>query len=218
LPGGIRRRVVDWSGTLTKPDAHKRHGRDRRIQAMKTVLLTLIAVVVVVAFAGWMMLRRGLSAREEPSGLEAWLATKARGLAIPADARSLQAMPATPEMMEEGREHFVEDCSVCHGVDGSGNTDFGRNMYPRTPDLRAADTQNLTDGELYYIISNGIRFTGMPGFGGEESDEELWGFVHFVRRLPNLSPEEISAMETMAEQGESESEESEEEETPSPGR
>ena len=58
--------------------------------------------------------------------------------------------------------------------------------------MREPDTQQLTDGELFYIIKNGIRFTGMPGWGGE--DEENWKLVLFIRHLPKLSPKEIELM------------------------
>lgn len=98
--------------------------------------------------------------------------------------------------------HFVEHCSVCHGVDGRGGTTFGRNMYPKVPDLTLADTQQLKDGELFYIVSNGIRFSGMPAFGGEDSPQEIWHLVAFLRRLPQLSPEELKRMwETAGEAG-----------------
>jgi hypothetical protein len=69
---------------------------------------------------------------------------------------------------------------------------IGENMYPPAPDMRKPDTQNLTDGELFYILRNGIRFTGMPGWGGE--DDENWKLVHFIRRLPQLSQKELELM------------------------
>ena len=100
--------------------------------------------------------------------------------------------------MAEAREHFVEHCSMCHGIDGRGQTVIGRNLYPKVPPLTDADTQQLTDGELFYIISNGVRFTGMPAWGGEDSPESIWGLVAFIRRLPKLSPEEIKLMQEMA--------------------
>ena len=72
---------------------------------------------------------------------------------------------------------------------------MGRNLYPRAPDMRRASTQNLTDGELFEIIRDGVRLTGMPGWGG--SDSENWKLVHFVRHLPDVTPEEIEAMERL---------------------
>src|SRR5205085_6663700 len=90
-------------------------------------------------------------------------------------------------------------CSLCHANNGSGNTEMGRNMYPPAPDMRAAGTQNLTDGEIFYIIQQGVRFTGMPGWGGE--DEDNWKLVLFVRHLPQLSEKELEFMKEVNEQG-----------------
>jgi hypothetical protein len=73
--------------------------------------------------------------------------------------------------------------------------------------MTQADTQQLTDGELFYIISNGVRFTGMPAFGGEDSPESIWALVSFIRRLPKLSPEEIKQLQEMAEGGKAEMDE-----------
>ena len=69
---------------------------------------------------------------------------------------------------------------------------MGRNMYPPAPDMRESGTQNLTDGELFFIVKNGIRFTGMPGWGGE--DEDNWKLVLFIRHLPQLSQKELELM------------------------
>ena len=88
---------------------------------------------------------------------------------------------------------------MCHANDGSGDTAMGRSLYPRAPDMRGARTQSLTDGELFSIIEGGIRLTGMPGWGTgtPESERESWGLVHFIRRLPRLTPEEIERMEAL---------------------
>lgn len=169
------------------------------MRTLKAALFILAVLILVVGLGAWLILQRGFSAREEPSRLEAWLASNARRLATPSDARSLEnPFAATQDNIAEAQRHFVEHCSACHGLDGSGNTTFGRNMYPKAPDLRVHETQSLTDGELYYIISNGVRFTGMPGFGGDESSEEIWKLVLFVRRLPELSAEEMEAMKKLA--------------------
>jgi mono/diheme cytochrome c family protein len=141
----------------------------------------------------WFVTSRGFSAREKPTWYEAWLARRARGLATERGARDLKnPVMATPLNVAEARDHYADHCAVCHANDGSGRTMIGHNMYPPAPDMREADTQNLTDGELFYIIRNGIRFTGMPGWGGE--DEENWKLVHFIRRLPKLSKKELEFM------------------------
>lgn len=166
----------------------------------KGIKLAVLALILVGAgYLAWTLKNHGFSAREKPSAIEAWLARHARRIATPGDAKSLKNLyQPTEENLVSARHHFIEHCSSCHALDGRGNTVFGRNMYPKVPDLRDRETQKLTDGELYYIISNGVRFTGMPAFGGEDSPEEIWKLVLFIRRLPNLQPEELKAMEAMA--------------------
>jgi hypothetical protein len=88
---------------------------------------------------------------------------------------------------------------VCHANDGSGDTEIGRSLYPRAPDMRAAATQDLSDGELFSIIENGVRLTGMPGWatGTAEGERASWALVHFIRRLPKLTDDEIARMEEL---------------------
>ena len=109
--------------------------------------------------------------------------------------------PLEPTMLAiaEGRDHFADHCATCHGNDGTGQTYINTGLYPPAPDMRQAATQQLTDGELFYIIQNGIRLTGMPAWGdGSEHDaEDSWKLVHFIRHLPQLTLEEKKAMEKM---------------------
>jgi hypothetical protein len=72
-------------------------------------------------------------------------------------------------------------------------------MYPRAPDMTSAATQSLTDGELFWIIENGVRLTGMPGFGDDDpaNDAQSWHLVHFIRHLPRIGPQELATMERM---------------------
>jgi mono/diheme cytochrome c family protein len=178
------------------------------MNAKKTVVLVVILAVLagVISFMIWLS-NRGFSAREQPSWVETALARRARKIATPAGAKELKnPHPITEASMAEAREHFVEHCSVCHGSTGRGDTLYGRNLYPKVPDLTQADSQQLTDGELFYIISNGVRFTGMPAFGGEDSPESIWALVSFIRRLPKLTPEEVKQLQEMAEGGKTEME------------
>jgi hypothetical protein len=71
-------------------------------------------------------------------------------------------------------------------------------MYPPAPDMRKEETQQKTDGELFYIIENGVRLTGMPGWGGTaHSERDSWKLVRFIRHLPSLSRSEIREMESL---------------------
>ena len=171
---------------------------------MKTVLLALLFAVLIVAvlFGGLYVYARGhgFSAREQPSWMERTMALNARKIATPADAKSLTnpRQQQTAEMIAEADEHFVEHCSICHGIDGRGDTTIGRSLYPKVPDMGQPNTQQFSDGELYYIISNGIRLTGMPAWGSEDKPEAIWDLVGLIRRLPKLSPEESQRLQKAA--------------------
>jgi len=127
--------------------------------------------------------------------MEAMLARNARHLAIPAKARN-ERNPVTPsdQSLHEAMDYFADHCATLHGNDGSG-TLYGKGLYPKPPDLRLLETQKLSDGELYWIIENGVRFTGMPGFGGVHRLHDSWKLVLFIRHLPQLTAEERVEME-----------------------
>ncbi len=126
-------------------------------------------------------------------------ARKAHRLAIPANARLAQnPVLASAEELRDARLHFADHCAICHANDGGGKTMVGDGLYPKPPDLRLEETQNLTDGELFWIIENGVRFTGMPAFstGGEHGGAlDSWKLVHFIRHLPRLTAAERVEME-----------------------
>ena len=157
------------------------------------LIVGLALLVGVAAWVGWTIKTHGFSAREDPSAAETFLARHARRLAIPEGAKNLvNPLAATPLDLAEGRDHYADHCAICHANNGSGKTEIGANMYPPAPDMRKEGTQGLRDGEIFFIIKNGIRFTGMPGWGGE--DEENWKLVLFIRRLPQLSEKELELM------------------------
>ncbi len=164
----------------------------------RTLLLLALAVVIFVVAGAVVTVHRGFSARDQPSVLETYVARTARRLAVPSGAKSEKnPFTASPELMAEARAHFADHCAVCHANNGSGNTKIGQNLYPKAPDMRLAQTQNLTDGELYYTIHNGIRLTGMPTWGTEEKDDDSWKLVLFIRHLPQLTPAEEREMEAL---------------------
>lgn len=168
-------------------------------KALRFSLLGVGLVLVVLAVTGVLLVRRGVSARDEPSSVEALLARTMRSLAVPAKARDMRnPVPASPENIREGMEHFADHCASCHANNGSGDTLYGRGLYPKPPDMRK-QTQSLTDGEIYYTIQNGIRLTGMPAFGSSarDDDESTWMLVHFIRHLPQLTPEEEAEMKRL---------------------
>ena len=161
---------------------------------------TGLAFLMVIAIAGVMLVLqgRGVSARPEPSGIEKRVALFMRGWLTPPTYKGLKnPVSDTDENFIAAREHFADHCSTCHANDGSGNTEIGRSLYPKAPDMRLPRTQNLSDGEIFYFIENGVRLTGMPGWstGTPEGERSSWQLVHFIRRLPRLTAEDLTAME-----------------------
>ena len=184
---------------------------------LKIFLWVLLTLIVATAVFGTSLLHRGISARKEPSALETRVALAVRHMAIPKIDREEEnpwATVATPEVMKDAREHFADHCAQCHANDGSGKTEMGQYLYPRAPDMRLSATQNLSDGELYYIIRNGVMLTGMPAWGERNlvQDDDSWQLVLFIRHLPKLTPEEIKDMEHYNPVGEMEREDEKEHE------
>jgi len=172
---------------------------------MGTKLIVFIFVVslgIVGAFGwlGYQLFTTGFSAKTEPHALEVLMARQIRRLAIPIKKRNAQnPIPLSPDVMKESLAHFADHCATCHANDGSGQTPIGKNVYPKAPDLRLADTQSMSDGEIFWVIHHGIRFTAMPawGEGDPAQDKASWKLVHFIRHLPQLTPEELDQMKAL---------------------
>jgi len=164
-------------------------------------LVIAFALVGVAAVAGVIaFLSSGISARPEPRAVEAAVAGRLRALAIPSSAKNLRnPVSLDDEVIEAGMAHWADHCALCHANNGDGQTEIGRGLYPRAPDMRLPATQEFTDGTLFYIIENGVKLTGMPawGTGTPEGEQESWKLVHFIRQLPKLTPEQIERMEAM---------------------
>ncbi|HYT66066.1 MAG TPA: c-type cytochrome [Vicinamibacterales bacterium] len=168
------------------------------LKLLGRLIVGILALIGLAAVAGAAMFASaGISARQEPSSFEAAMAPRLRSLAIPASARqTANPIPASAEAIAEGMEHYADHCAVCHANDGSGDTEMGRAMYPRVPDMRKPVTQNLSDGELFYIIENGVRLTGMPAWAHDSPDDN-WKLVHFIRHQPKLTAQELARMKAL---------------------
>lgn len=179
-------------------------------------LAGVVAACVVLA-AGtmlWLSQAHGFSAREQPSALERWIAQRMRDAAMPRDAKARQnPIASTPEVLAEARAHWADHCAGCHSNDGSGDALIGLRTYPPAPDMRLPATQRLTDGELFYIIQNGIRLSAMPAWGGGSAhdEEDSWKLVDFIRHLPQLTFQEKKEMEKLNPKGPDDRQEEEEE-------
>jgi mono/diheme cytochrome c family protein len=165
----------------------------------------LAAIGAAAIGAALLFAAGGVSAQRAPSSFEVWAARGARHLLIPADARGrADPLPASPAVLERAQDHFAEHCATCHGDDGRGDTVLGRGLAPRVPDLTHAATQDLSDGELAWIVDNGVRLTGMPSFAGEsdEEPEHAWLMVRWIRHLPTLTAQELERARSLRDEHE----------------
>jgi mono/diheme cytochrome c family protein len=175
----------------------RRRGATRSILAAVGAVSVLAVVLASIGLA--LVVRRGFSTRDEPSWLEVRLARALRSLSVPERAKARRnPLPVSPEVLAEARAHWADHCALCHANNGSGDTPVGRALFPRAPDMRRAPTQGLSDGELYYIIQNGVRLTGMPAWGEPvEDDAGTWGLVAFIRHLPRITAQEEAEMKKL---------------------
>ena len=156
------------------------------VDARKSFMATVILVVVLIVIAAMSF---NLSALPQPGRFETRVADVSKGLLI--NRASRHGTPPRPVNLKAsiaaGGEHYGLDCSVCHGDDGHGQTPVGEWTYPRASDLTSKRVQSYSDQELFWIIKNGIRFTGMPAYGKVETPDHIWDLVNYVRTLPSNS-------------------------------
>lgn len=168
--------------------------------ALRGIWHLLAGVGLLALLAAAWLFQQGIGTRTPPPGAETALARAARHAMIPAAARARgNPGPQDADTLRGGLEHWADHCASCHANDGSGDTEIGQGLYPRAPDMRQAATQELTDGELFYIIENGVKMTGMPAWGTGTADGETatWHLVQFIRHLPRLGADELAEMEAL---------------------
>ena len=157
-----------------------------------------VLAIAMFAILGIVYFRvTGLDARVQPGGVETRMARAVRRLAIPSDVRARRnPVPLSAPAVDAAMKHFADHCANCHANDGSGDTELGRGLFPKAPDMRLPATQTMSDGELFYVIEHGIRFTGMPAWstGTPSGEEASWQLVHFIRHLPRLTDAEVEQM------------------------
>jgi mono/diheme cytochrome c family protein len=170
---------------------------------LRDAVITIVLLGFIAAGIAFVIVRRGgLAADKEPGRIERTVAGQLVRLSIPPDAEQQQnPFAADADAWQDARAHYADHCAVCHGRDGKGNTEVGKNMYPRVPDLTRPEVQKRSDGELFYIIQNGVRWTGMPAWKNEHSAEESWKLVAFLRKAPTLTEADLQADEAVATSG-----------------
>jgi predicted CXXCH cytochrome family protein len=162
------------------------------------VFIALFALILFLVVCAGLLKWRGFRASSQPSTLEAAVARSVRDFAIPSSERNkINPVAGDPVALEEGRDAFLSRCASCHGVDGRGKTPIGANEYPRVPDLHSDQTQHLSDGDIHYIIENGVQLTGMPAMHSEPSSES-WKLVSYIRNLRSVTAQESAIQERVS--------------------
>ena len=163
---------------------------------LRDAVITLLVLLAVVSIVAYSRIRAGgLSADAEPSAMERTVAARLVRLSIPAGAQQQQnPFSADRTAWRAAADHYDDHCAICHGSDGHGHTEMGENMYPKVPDLADPGVQRLSDGSLFSIIQNGIRWTGMPAWKREHSPEDTWKLVSFIRKVPSLTSQDLESL------------------------
>jgi len=163
---------------------------------IRDAVITVLMLVLVIGVLAFVRMRAGgLSADAEPGTIERSVATRLLRLSISPEAeRAKSPFAGNPDAWREAADHYKDHCAQCHGADGHGRTDMGENMYPKVPDLADANVQHLSDGALFSIIQNGVRWTGMPAWKREHTPEDTWKLVSLVRKVPSLTSEDVEAL------------------------
>jgi len=159
---------------------------ERRMAPKRDLMLAAISAILS-------LLLQGCVADKPASQGESALANAAKDLAIPLEAgKKKNPLGATDEVVSQGQEVFLGYCAQCHGADGRGDTDIGRNMAPPAMDLSSSHVQHWSDGELFWIIQNGVRLTGMPAWQSSISDDDTWKLARFIHNLSRFGSASVS--------------------------
>jgi cytochrome c553 len=120
-----------------------------------------------------------------PSKVEAKTVTFAKHHLFIGNRNQKNPIPYTHDSWQDGKEAFSHYCVACHGMDGQNTgVPFADHISPPIPSLASADVQSYTDGQLKWILDNGVWPSGMPGSKGTLTDDELWSIIVFLRHLP----------------------------------
>jgi mono/diheme cytochrome c family protein len=159
-----------------------------------TIVIVIFFLAVGVAVFTWSGIYN-VAATEPHWSVTVWFLNEARERSMSVHSRGISPPPLIEEKpVEIGFSHYHEMCRLCHGAPGIFPEEFAKGLNPKPPDLISKDVRELSTAELYWVVKNGIKMTGMPAFGITHTEGELWALVALVKGLPDLKPEEYKAM------------------------
>ena len=165
---------------------------------MKTVL-TVLVVLAIVALGGLAFMYSGaydVSASKPDKGLIRWVLVTTQRHSVHRGVDALKGIQVPnledPKRIQTGLVHYHEMCTTCHGAPGVNISEIGQGLNPDPPEL--SDVGRDEPEETFWVVKNGIKMTGMPGFGVTHTDDEIWNIVAFVRKMGKLTPQQYQAM------------------------
>jgi len=164
---------------------------------MRGFLVSLAVIITLIVVGGVVFIYSGLfdvAASEPHWSITRWVLEKARTRSIKLHAAAIEAPSGLddPAQLLIGTAHFAAHCAVCHGAPGVPKGDIGQGLSPQPPNL-AHSSEHYTPSELFWIVKHGIRMTGMPAWG-DHGDDELWAIVAFIRKLPEMTPDDYAKL------------------------
>lgn len=163
------------------------------MRPLSTAILTLLVAALVVAAAALAYMYSGrynVAATAPHNALSRWILQTTQKNSVREHAEKVGEPPRlAAEEVRQAAGNFDKMCVVCHGAPGVERGEYGKGITPTPPDL-AKEAAKWSERELFWIVKHGIKFAGMPAFGPTHSDEEIWGLVAFLKRLPQMSPAE----------------------------
>ena len=168
---------------------------------MKRIIVTIFSLIIIAVFGGLLFIYSGsynvAATSKDPAFLN-WILKTTREHSI--DSRYGEITPpdksflANPKTLRVGFDHYNEMCIVCHGAPGIEPGEARAGLNPRPPILSKV-VKDMPDQELFWVIKNGIKMTGMPAWGPTHSDDKIWAMVAFVKTLPNMTPAQYKALQ-----------------------
>jgi mono/diheme cytochrome c family protein len=159
---------------------------------MRTFLTVVVVILfLILAWAGYLLWGGyNVAANVPHREITQWFLETVRERSIDFHSQGLSVPPLKDvKLAEIGLSHYHAMCRLCHGAPGFQAEEFARGLNPQPPHLASREVQELKDRELYWVVRNGIKMTGMPAFASTHTEKEILGLVAFSRLLPELTPE-----------------------------
>ena len=164
------------------------------IGGVVATILIIIIIGLIIIYSGWY----DVSAANKPTGFERWLFGTTMDNSVEKHSEDLAAPNLeSPDKIKEGFVHYNEMCVECHGAPGENESELEKGLNPKPPDL-SNSAQDMSPEELFWVIKNGIKMTGMPAWGKTHSDDKIWSIVAFIEKLPGMTGVQYDSLQSIS--------------------